>query len=380
MRQSFSISFICRTSKANAQGYASVECSISINCTRVVFTLPRKEKPNIFKKAMASSRNSDIKRFCQTVHAKVNECVTNLMTKGIEVTAQNVKSEYFAQDVRYTLNDCFADFMAFQRKRTASESTLTTYSKYRLAKEWYTSHFDCSIAIEDFKVGDIYTLKAELTKEFKPQTVNSYLSRLRSVFIWASNNGKCTINPFSQFKIAKPKVEITYLSKKELSAIERKVFSCDRLNNVRDIFLFQCYTALSYGDMASLVESDILVNAQGQRYIQKQRHKTGVTFTVPLMPKALAILEKYNYKLPVLSNQNYNAYLKEIADLCGIKQNVHSHLARHTFATIALNAGMPISVVSKVLGHSNTNITQAHYARLLDSTVIESVNAISDKF
>lgn len=380
MRQTFSISFVCRTSKANAQGYASVECSISINSSRVVFTLPRKEKPSIFKKAMASSRNSDIKRFTQTVHSKVNECVTNLMSKGIEVTAQNVKSEYFSQDVRYTLNDCFNDFMAFQRKRTASESTLTTYSKYRLAKEYYTSHFDCSIPIDEFKVGDIYTLKAELTKEFKPQTVNSYLSRLRSLFIWAINNGKCTINPFSQFKIAKPKVEITYLTKKELSAIERKTFACDRLNNVKDIFLFQCYTALSYGDMASLVESDILVNAQGQRYIQKQRHKTGVTFTVPLMPKAIAILEKYNYKLPVLSNQNYNAYLKEIADLCGIKQNVHSHLARHTFAIIALNAGMPLSVVSKVLGHSNTNITQAHYARLLDSTVIESVNAISDRF
>ena len=373
MRQTFAISFVCRSSKANAQGYASVECSLSINCTRVVFTLPRKEKPSIFKKAMASSRNSDIKRFTQTVHSKVNECVTSLMGKGIDVTAQNVKSEYFAQDVCYTLADCFADFMAFQRKRTASESTLTTYSKYRLAKEWYTSHFDCSIPIEDFKVGDIYTLKAELTNEFKPQTVNSYLSRLRSVFIWAINNGKCTINPFSQFKIAKPKVEITYLSKKELSAIERKVFSCDRLNNVKDIFLFQCYTALSYSDMASLVESDIQTNANGQRYIQKQRHKTGVTFTIPLMPKAIAILEKYNYKLPVLSNQNYNAYLKEIADLCGIKQNVHTHIARHTFATIALNSGIPIEIVSKVLGHSSIKMTQAHYAKLLDSTIISKV-------
>lgn len=373
MRQTFAISFVCRSSKANAQGYASVECSLSINCTRVVFTLPRKEKPSIFKKAMASSRNSDIKRFTQTVHSKVNECVTSLMGKGIEVTAQNVKSEYFAQEVHYTLADCFADFMAFQRKRTASESTLTTYSKYRLATQWYTKHFDCSIPIEDFKVGDIYTLKAELTKEFKPQTVNSYLSRLRSTFIWAINNGKCTINPFSQFKIAKPKVEITYLSKKELSAIERKVFSCDRLNNVKDIFLFQCYTALSYSDMASLVESDIQTNANGQRYIQKQRHKTGVTFTIPLMPKAIAILEKYNYKLPVLSNQNYNAYLKEIADLCGIKQNVHTHIARHTFATIALNSGIPIEIISKVLGHSSINITQSRYAKLLDSTIISKV-------
>ena len=125
--------------------------------------------------------------------------------------------------------------------------------------------------------------------------------------------------------------------------------------------------------MASLVESDIQTNANGQRYIQKQRHKTGVTFTIPLMPKAIAILEKYNYKLPVLSNQNYNAYLKEIADICGIKQNVHTHIARHTFATIALNSGIPIEIISKVLGHSSIKMTQAHYAKLLDSTIISKV-------
>lgn len=373
MRQTFSISFVCRSSKANAQGYASVECSLSINSSRVVFSLPRKEKPSTFKKAMTSSRNSDIKRFCQTVHSKINECVTNLMTKGIEVTAQNVKSEYFCQDVQYTLNDCFTDFMVFQRKRTASESTLTTYSKYRLAKEWYTSHFDCSIPIEDFKVGDIYALKAELTKEFKPQTVNSYLSRLRSVFIWAINNGKCTINPFGQFKISKPKLEITYLTLDELDKLENKELWCDRLSQVRDVFLFQCYTALSYSDMASLVKTDIQTDAQGRPYVQKQRQKTSVTYTIPLLPKAIAILERYDYILPVLSNQKYNSYLKEIAVVCGIDKNIHSHLSRHTFATIALNAGIPIEIVSKILGHSNTNITQAHYARLLDSTIIDKV-------
>ena len=373
MRQTFSISFVCRSSKINAQGYASVECSISINCTRVVFTLPRKEKPTIFKKAMASSRNSDIKRFCQTVHSKVNECVTSLMTKGIEVTAHNVKCEYFSQDVQYTLNDCFSDFMTFQRKRTASESTLTTYAKYRLAKEWYTSHFDCSIPVEDFKVGDIYALKAELTKEFKPQTVNSYLSRLRSVFIWAINNGKTSINPFSQFKIAKPKIEITYLTREEIERIANKDFGVERLNQIRDLFVFQCLTALSYSDMASLVKSDIQTDAQGRPYIQKQRQKTSVTYTIPLLPKAIAILERYNYILPVLSNQKYNSYLKEIAVVCGIDKNIHSHLSRHTFATIALNAGIPIEIVSKILGHSNVNITQAHYARLLDSTIITKV-------
>lgn len=373
MRQTFSISFVCRSSKANAQGYASVECSLSINCTRVVFTLPRKEKPSIFKKAMASNRNSDLKKFTATVYNKLQECVTNLMTQNAEITAQAIKDAYFNEDKIYTLADAFNDFMTFQRQRTAADATLTTYAKYRLATQWYTKHFDCSIAIDSLKVGDLHALRGELLKEYKQQTVNSYLSRLRSVYIWASNNGKCTTNPFAQFKLTKPKNDITYLTLNELKILEDKELHTYRLENVRDLFLFQCYTALSYSDMAQLVQSDIQYDSENRPYIQKQRQKTSVTYTIPLLPKAIAILNKYNYQLPCLSNQKYNAYLKEIADLCGINKNLHTHLGRHTFATVALNSGIPIEIVSKVLGHSSIKMTQVHYAKLLDSTIISKV-------
>ena len=373
MRQSYSISFVCRASKINKQGYAAVECSVSVNCTRVVCALPRKEKPDVFKRAMASNRNSDLKKFTSTVYNKLQECVTNLMTQGLELTAQAIKDAYFSEDRVYTLADGFDDFMVYQRQRTAADATLTTYSKYRLAVQWYTKHFDCNIAIDALKVGDLHSLKAELLKEFKPQTANSYLSRLRSVYIWANNNAKCSVNPFAQFKLVKPKNDITYLTLNELKILEEKDLHIDRLDNVRDLFLFQCYTALSYSDMAQLVEADIQYDNENRPYIQKQRQKTSVTYTIPLLPKALAILAKYDYKLPCLSNQKYNSYLKEIADLCGINKNLHTHLGRHTFATVALNAGIPIEIVSKVLGHSSIKMTQAHYAKLLDSTIISKV-------
>lgn len=373
MRQSYSISFVCRASKANKQGFAAVECSVSVNCTRVVFALPRKERPEAFKRAMASNRNSDLKKFTATVYAKLQECVTNLMTQNVEITAQAIKDAYFNENKIYTLADAFNGFMVYQRQRTASDATLTTYAKYRLAVQWYTSHFDCSIAIDSLKVGDLHALRGELLKEYKQQTVNSYLSRLRSVFIWASNNGKCTTNPFAQFKLVKPKNDITYLTLNELKILEDKELHTDRLENVRDLFLFQCYTALSYSDMAQLVQSDIQYDSENRPYIQKQRQKTSVTYTIPLLPKALAILNKYDYQLPCLSNQKYNAYLKEIADICGINKNLHTHLGRHTFATVALNAGIPIEIVSKVLGHSSIKMTQSHYAKLLDSTIISKV-------
>lgn len=373
MRQSYSISFVCRASKTNKQGLAAVECSVSVNSTRVVFALPRKERPEAFRKAMASNRNSDLKRFTSTVYAKLQECVTNLMSQDLEITAQAIKDAYFSENKVYTLADAFNDFMVYQRQRTASDATLTTYAKYRLATQWYSKHFDCNIAIDSLKVGDLHALRGELLKEYKQQTVNSYLSRLRSVYIWANNNAKCSVNPFAQFKLVKPKNDITYLTLNELKILEQKDLHTYRLENVRDLFLFQCYTALSYSDMAQLTEADIQYDSENRPFIQKQRQKTSVTYTIPLLPKALAILAKYDYQLPCLSNQKYNAYLKEIADLCGITKNLHTHLGRHTFATVALNSGIPIEIVSKVLGHSSIKMTQSHYAKLLDSTIISKV-------
>ena len=376
MRQSFSISFVCRASKTNKQGLAAVECSVSVNSTRVVFALPRKEKPDVFKRLMASNRNSDLKKFTATVYAKLQECVTNLMTQNVELTAQAIKDSYFSENKVYTLADAFNDFMVFQRQRTTSDATLTTYSKYRLAVQWYTKHFDCNIAIDSLKVGDLHALRGELSKEFKPQTVNSYLSRLRSVYIWASNNGKCSVNPFAQFKLVKPKNDITFLTKEEIERIAHKDFGVERLNQIRDLFVFQCMTAMSYSDAQQLTAQDVKTDAQGRKFIQKQRNKTGVTYTVLLLPLAIEILERYDYVLPRISNQKMNAYLKEIGAICGIKQNLHSHLSRHSAGVMMLNSGIGIEVVAKVLGHTSIKTTESFYAKVLDRTVLDEMGKL----
>lgn len=133
-------------------------------------------------------------------------------------------------------------------------------------------------------------------------------------------------------------------------------------------FVFACYTALAYSDLASISIDDIKVQ-NGVHFIQKNRIKTGVQYTIPLNDIAMEILKRYNYQLPVLTNQRYNSYLKEIADICGIEKKLTSHLARHTAATLMLNSGISIDVVAKILGHRNTAMT-AHYAKMLDKTII----------
>ena len=199
-------------------------------------------------------------------------------------------------------------------------------------------------------------------------TLCGYMTKAKTIFNYAIDNDLMSINPFRNLKIKKEEVEIKPLTKEELSLIIQKDFRIKRLNQVRDCFVFAAYTAMAYADLASITYDDVK-EQNGVYYIQKNRVKTGVQYTIPLNDIAMGILKRYNYQLPVLTNQRYNSYLKEIADICGIEKNLTSHLARHTAATLMLNSGISIDVVAKILGHRNTAMT-AHYAKMLDKTII----------
>jgi site-specific recombinase XerD len=179
------------------------------------------------------------------------------------------------------------------------------------------------------------------------------------------------------------------LTQAELDRIKNKVFPADRLNFVRDIFLFSCYTGLAYADAKKLKRSEIAPGVDGSLWIFTNRQKTDTSSRIPLLPSALAIIEKYKnnrtcrdfgFALPDLTNQKMNAYLKEIADCCGITKNLTFNIARHTFATtITLSNGVPIESVSKMLGHRNLKTTQ-HYAKVLDKKVRDDMRILQGKF
>ena len=169
--------------------------------------------------------------------------------------------------------------------------------------------------------------------------------------------------------------------------ISLKVFPTERLNQVRDIFLFSCYTGLAYADVKKLNRSEIGVGIDGEKWIFTKRQKTNTPSRIPLLPAAEKLSDKYKNHpqciagaiLPVLSNQKMNAYLKEIADVCGINKNLTFHIARHTFATtITLTNGVPIETVSKMLGHTNLRTTQ-HYAKILDTKISEDMMLLRNK-
>jgi site-specific recombinase XerD len=215
-----------------------------------------------------------------------------------------------------------------------------------------------------------------------------YISILKMVVLFCVNNDWLGKDPFARFKMSREEVIPEFLTKEEIQAISEKDIKIGRLKQVRDVFLFCCYTGLAYVDIEKLKASEASLGLDNEPWIFTKRGKTKVPSRIPLLPEAQKILAEYKDRpphinskglLPVLSNQKYNSYLKELADMCGISKNLTTHTARHTFATtITLSNGVPIETVSKMLGHKKIQTTQ-NYARVLDMKVSEDMQILKDK-
>ncbi len=219
-------------------------------------------------------------------------------------------------------------------------------------------------------------------------TVGVYLKILIRLVNVAIENEWMKENPFQKFKIASKTVDRVKLESHEIKTIEEKVFLTDRLSMIRDVFLFCTYTGLAHSDVHKLNATNIVIGSDGKKWLSVKRTKTDVPCKIPLLEKAEIILEKYKNDpecvskgklLPVKANQKMNEYLKEIADLCGIRKHLTSHIARHTFATtVCSNNGISIETISKLLGHRSIRTTQI-YAKNSDQRIADEFSKIKFK-
>jgi site-specific recombinase XerD len=201
-------------------------------------------------------------------------------------------------------------------------------------------------------------------------------------------NGWLKKDPFVGIKYRLDDVDLAFLTEEELKIMMTKQIGIERLEVVRDTYLFCCFTGLSFVDVQSLKYSD-LENRNGKLWMKKRRQKTKNICTVPLVEAAVQLIGKYRENvyciansvvLPVISNQKMNAYLKEIATICGIKKHLSTHTARHTFATtVTLSNQISIEVVSKMLGHSSINMTKK-YARVVDELINKDMQKLENKY
>ncbi len=220
-------------------------------------------------------------------------------------------------------------------------------------------------------------------------TAVKYIKNFHKIINICLANGWLTKDPFANYKAKVKEVIREFLTEQEIQSLMEKEFVSERLELVRDIFVFSCFTGLAYIDVKQLSKDNIVLGIDGDKWINKNRQKTDTNSKIPLLPTAQYILDKYanhpvcvneDKLLPIFSNQKMNAYLKEIATVCGINKELTFHIARHTFATtVTLSNGVPIETVSKMLGHTNLKTTQ-HYAKILDKKISEDMQVLKQKF
>ncbi|MEZ4888982.1 MAG: site-specific integrase [Crocinitomicaceae bacterium] len=224
--------------------------------------------------------------------------------------------------------------------------------------------------------------------KLQSNTAHKYIKNLKKIMNMAVGLDWIPSNPFNQFKCSYSSPEREILNQDEINTLLNKKLHAPRLEEVRDVFIFCCYTGFAYSDVYQFPHNAVMKGLDGNLWLSTLRQKTGTKESVPLLPVALEIIEKYrNHEyctkydklLPVNSNQRYNSYLKEIADICGINKNLTSHIARHTFATtITLANGVPIETVSAMLGHNSIRTTQI-YAKVVEQKVSDDMQKLKEK-
>lgn len=404
MEKSFGLLFYLKKSKYFKGKEADVYLRITVNGESCDVSTKRKCATDKWNKISGrmSGKNDEAKSFntyLDTLQQKAFEAKRRLIELDKAITAQVIKSILSGQELtkeRYMLmtvfkyhNEQLAALVGKEYAPGTLERYTTSYKHTLSFMQWKYNINDIEISKLNFEFISEYEFWLKSVRNCDHNTTMKYLSNFRKIVNRCIRNGWLQRDPFMGFKMTKREVERTALTEAELNLLTGKKFAVERLGIVRDIFLFSCYSGLAYADVKKLKRSEIIIGIDGEKWIVSKRQKTDIAARIPLLPSALRIIDKYydhplslieDRVLPVLSNQKMNAYLKEIADLCGIHKILTFHIARHTFATtVTLSNGVPIETVSKMLGHRNLKTTQ-HYAKILDVKISFDMQKLRNKY
>jgi len=402
MQTTFSILFYPRGNDVDKNGNAPLYSRLTVNGKRSEFSIKRKISLSKWNSEAGKIRGTtsdvrEINRYIDNIRSKIYKIYDQLLNNEESITAQKIKHIYQGKAIKHKmLLEIFQSHNEKIEKLVGKEFAPGTIERYKTAKKHVTDYIKLEYEQTDLPVKDVdhkfitgleYYLKTE--RKCAHNTAIKYVTNFKKIIRIAFANDWITKDPFVNWKGKLKIVEREFLTEGEIKKMVEKELHAERLNQVKDIFLFSCFTGLSYADVKKLCRNDIVIGIDGERWIKIKRSKTDTRSSIPLLPTALTILNMYKDHpdvsnkgrlLPVLSNQKMNAYIKEIADLCGISKNLTFHLARHTFATtITLSNGVPIESVSKMLGHKSLRTTQ-HYAKILDMKVSKDMAILRSKF
>jgi len=401
MNHSFSQLFYLKGKHFEKDVKVPIYLRLTVNGQRNELSISRKIEPEKWNARTGKMRGTNLEAnelnsYLDAVRNKINKIHGRLVDEGRPFNSSEIKNLYLGKGEKIKmLVQLFEEHNLQMEKLVGVEFALGTWKRYHTTKKHVKEFLRTEYRKDDVPVRDVnlrfikgfeYFLK--ITKACNHNSALKYVNNFKKIIRMAVANDWISKDPFYNYKVQFKVVEREFLSKEELQDLKDKEIIGDRLNVVRDMFVFCCYTGLSYVDVQKLNRDNIVRHIDGSLWIQAERTKTKSKLGIPLLLTAEAILDKYKDHpkvvngecvLPVLSNQKSNAYLKEIADLCDIKKNLTTHLARHTFATtVTLSNGVPIETVGKMLGHKNLRTTQ-HYAKIISKKVAYDMEILKQK-
>lgn len=398
-RTTFSLLFYIRRDKLNKRGEAPVFMRLTINGERADASIKRFIEPHAWNSAKGKANEKcrggkDLNLYLDAISANILQIQRDFELDKKEVSAQIILNRYLGKDQsdRHTLMEVFhahnQKCRALIGINFAPDTVLRYETCLRLIEEFMRNTYkkeDCYLEEVTKQFVEEFEFYLKTVRKCCHNTTTKYLANFKKIVRIALANGWMKRDPFAQIRFHLDEVEREFLEKQELKTLLSKNISVPRLAQIRDIFCFCCFTGLAFSDVKQLKSEHLVTDINGMVWIRKTRQKTKNMCNIPLLDEAQKILDRYRdhpycqtqgVLLPVCSNQKMNMYLKELADICGIRKNLSTHCARHTFATLTLASGATIDNVAKMLGHANVNMTR-HYAKVLDSSIMRDMQMVA---
>lgn len=402
------IYFYLKSERVNERGESSIctrilyqQQSLSISTGKYI-SKERWDLTNKLRNVLKLEKEKVIRRSLDLFHLAIEKKFNELIQHSTDISLLNLRDELKGKRISNENEISIIEVLEmhieyFRKKVSIAERSKATLQKYERSKELLIifiqrEYDDIHFAWNKINSPFIFNLESYLKYEsnfkgrigIKNNSVVKYMRMYKTAFNYAVKMGKLVRNPFDIYEGKLNIKNAVYLTPEELKTIETKKFGNERLEKVKDIFLFCCYTGYAPIDACSLTIKNLATDNNGDLWIRTCRAKTSIKSNVPVLPPVQKIIKKYKDQqtglIPKISNQKMNEYLKELAALCKIDKNLTWYAARHTFATtVTLGNGVRIENVSSMMGHTNILQTQ-HYAKVLDSNVKEDMNKIIEKY
>lgn len=397
-QEKITILFVISANKTNQKGQCPLNCRITLNKERKQFTTGLFVNPIYWENKLQrvnvkDSNHKFINTQIEQIRIKLSNIVMVFQLEGDECTLDNIYNKYLGIEIKkkeFVLS-YYKKYLVKIQKLVGLEIKDSTYNKFVYVGNHLESFLKWKYKKTEFPLSDLnqqflddfeYYLKTE--KEQEQVTINKTIQRFRTPIKHAISEGYMDKDPFILHKTKTVRKTVIFLTSEELKTLEETVLLQRRLSLIQDLFLFCCYTGLAYNEMSNLEKRHIQLGFDGSNWIQMKREKTQRQISIPILPKAQSIIDKYtsesNRIFPSISNQKFNSYLKEISAITGIDKRLTHHIARKTFAsTVLLYNDVPMEIVSELLGHSNMTITQESYGKVVQKKVSEEMKKLKLK-